>query len=176
MRALLYLTFLLIEVKSFYVSYFAYGSNMNQDLLERRTLSPKGSLKPERSILKDYQLVFNTGLGQLGMAASVEPCRGECTHGLTYKLNIPEFNFLLASEGFPVGYKIESVRVGLYDGGVISDALTLRSGKGLLSGKPSERYIKLLQKGAKDNGLDMEYQRFLGGIEPIGNSLSRMRK
>lgn len=175
MRVLLYLV-LLVESRSFYVSYFAYGSNMNQDLLERRTFSGTGSLKPERSILKDYKLVFNTGLGQFGMAASVEPCRGECTHGLTYKLNLPQFNFLLASEGFPVGYKIEPVRVGLYDGGGIVDAVTLRSGRGMISGKPSERYIKLLQEGAKDNGLDTEYQRFLGSIEPTGSTLSRMRK
>ena len=176
MRLLLFFTFLLAEVKSFYVSYFAFGSNMNQDLLERRTFSKEGSLKPERTILKDYQLVFNTGLGQLGMAASVEPCRGEFTHGLTYKLSLPQFNFLLASEGFPVGYKIEPVRVKLYDGGGVIEALTLRSGRGLISGKPSERYIKLLQKGAKDNGLDIEYQRFLDGVEPTGSTLSKMRK
>ena len=175
MRVLLYLTFV-VEISSFYVSYFAFGSNMNQDLLEKRTFSTAGSLKPERSILKDYKLVFNTGLGQMGMAASVEPCRGECTHGLTYKLNLPQFNFLLASEGFPIGYKIESVRVRLYDGGGMTDALTLRSGNGLISGKPSERYIKLLQKGAKDNDLDMEYQRFLADVEPTGSTLSRMRK
>ena len=141
-----------------------------------RTFSAAGSLQPERSILKDYKLVFNTGLGQLGMAASVEPCRGESTHGLTYKLNLPQFNFLLASEGFPVGYKIEPVRVRLYDGGGMTDALTLRSGRGLISGKPSERYIKLLQKGAKDNDLDMEYQRLLADVEPTGSTLSRMRK
>ena len=55
MRVLLYLTFV-VEISSFYVSYFAFGSNMNQDLLEKRTFSTAGSLKPERSILKDYKL------------------------------------------------------------------------------------------------------------------------
>ena len=163
-------------VNSFYVHYFAYGSNMNPDFLERRTLTSKGSLKFERTILRDYQLVFNTGVDSFGMAASVEPKKGGSTHGLTYKLNLSQFNLLLASEGFPVGYKIESVRVKPYSGEGRIDALTLRSGNGLVSGKPSERYLKLLQEGARIQNLDASYQLYLGEIQPLDSYLSRLRK
>jgi hypothetical protein len=160
---------------AFYVHYFAFGSNMNPDLLERRTFSTPGSLTFQRVILDDYQLVFNTGLDTFGMAASVEPNRSSITHGLLYKLSLPQFNFLLASEGWPVGYQIESVKVRPYSGEKSISASTLRSGRGLISGKPSERYIKLLQKGAKENNLDEQYQSYLQNIEPISSAISRLR-
>lgn len=174
--SLLLLTVSACVVNSFYVHYFAYGSNMNPDFLEKRTLSSKSSLTFERTVLRDYQLVFNIGVDSFGMAASVEPKKGGNTHGLTYKLSLPQFNLLLASEGFPVGYKIEPVKVKPYSGEGSIDALTLRSGNGLDSGKPSERYLKLLQKGAKDQDLDASYQQYLSEIQPMNSYLSRLRK
>lgn len=167
MRVVILLAFLFGETCSFSVDYFAFGSNMNPELLERRTLSTPGTLKFERSVLQDYKLVFNTGSKSLGMAASVEPCRGDCVHGLTYRLNLVQFNFLLISEGFPVGYKLEKVAVLPYDGRLIANVLTLRSGRGLISGKPSDRYLKLLQKGAADHNLDPDYQLFLRNLKSI---------
>ena len=166
---------LMSHVSCFYVNYFAFGANMNPDLLEKRTFSAEGSLTYERAVLHDYKLTFNTGMSAVGMAASVEPMKGSSTHGLCYKLNLPQFNFLLVSEGFPIGYKVESVNIRPYDGGRSIDALTLRSGNGLISGKPSERYINLLRKGAKESRLDEKYQVYLNGVEPTRSLSSRIR-
>ena len=163
------------EINSFYVHYFAFGANMNPDLLEKRTFSKAGSLTFERAVLADYKLVFNTGLRAVGMAASVEPSKGFSTHGLCYKLNINQFNVLLASEGFPIGYKVESVNVKPYGREGRIAALTLRSGNGLKSDKPSERYIKLLQGGARENGLNDAYLTYLEGIVPTTSIISRIR-
>lgn len=164
-----------VQVGCFYVDYFAFGANMNPNLLEKRTFSAEGSLKYERAILYDYKLVFNTGLSAIGMAASVEPSKGSSTHGLCYKLNLPQFNFLLASEGFPLGYKVESVIIKPYGGTKSIDALTLRSGNGLISGKPSERYINLLRRGADESQLDEAYRLYLNEIEPTRSITSRIR-
>ena len=163
------------EVNSFYVHYFAFGANMNPDLLEKRTFSKTGSLTFERAVLQDYQLVFNTGLKAIGMAASAEPNKGSNLHGLCYKLNLNQFTALLASEGFPVGYKVESVNVRPYGGAGRIAALTLRSGNGLISEKPSERYVKLLQNGARENNLDPAYLTYLDSIVPTTSFISRMR-
>lgn len=172
------LGFLLNISNSFYISYFAYGSNLNPDLLERRTLSTEGSLTSsyQRVILADYQLVFNTGIDGLGMAASVEPYENSSTHGLLYKLSILQFSLLLASEGYPIGYKIEEIMVKPYNKGRNISATTLRSGNGIMSRQPSERYIKLLQKGAKEANLEQEYQTYLRSIQPLNSFISRIRR
>ena len=161
------LALLLGETFSFSVDYFAFGSNMNPALLERRTMSTPGSLKFDRAVLRDYKLVFNTGSKSFGMAASVEPSKGDSVHGLSYRINLVQLNLLLISEGYPVGYKLETVTVLPYNGRPTSNVLTLRSGRGLLSGKPSDRYLKLLQNGAADHDLNADYQQFLRSIESI---------
>jgi hypothetical protein len=154
---------LISEVSCFYhVHYFAFGSNLNPDVLERRTLSTIGSLTYQRVVLDNYQLVFNHGSAARGSYASVEPKFGSTTHGLLYKLNLVQFAALRASEA---GYDIENVSVQPYQGGKRISAATLRSsGKNLISGKPSDRYIKLLQKGAREQSLSEEYQNYLMSV------------
>lgn len=173
--AIIITSILASHVSCFYVNYFAFGANMNPELLEKRTFSAYGSLKYERAVLHNYKLTFNTGISAIGMAASVEPEKGSNTHGLCYKLNLPQFNFLLVSEGFPIGYRVESVTIKPYGGGRSIDALTLRSGNGLISGKPSERYINLLRKGAEESRLDEGYQLYLNGVEATKSFSSRIR-
>jgi hypothetical protein len=114
--------------------------------------------------LDNYQLVFNQGLAARGLYASVEPKFGSTTHGLLYKLNFVQFAALRATEA---GYDVENVTVQPYQGGKRISAKTLRSsGKGFISGKPSDRYIKLLQKGAREQNLGEEYQKYLMSLVP----------
>jgi hypothetical protein len=160
----LFTLLLISEVSCFYVRYFAFGSNLNPDVLERRTLSSIGSLTYQRVVLDNYQLVFNQGSAARGLSASVEPKFGSTTHGLLYKLNLIQFAALRATEK---GYDIENVLVQPYEGGKRISAATLRSsGKNLISGKPSDRYIKLLQKGAREQSLSEEYQNYLMSVLP----------
>jgi hypothetical protein len=152
------------QVNCFYVQYFAFGSNLNPDVLERRTLTSIGSLTYQRVVLDNYQLVFNHGSAAIGCSASVEPKFGSTTHGLLYKLNLLQFAALRATER---GYDIEHVLVQPYEGGKRIRAATLRSSRNrLVSGRPSDRYIKLLQKGAREQSLTEEYQSFLMSVLP----------
>lgn len=75
-----------------YINYFAYGSNLNRELLQQRTtpstiLIPGNSVgnsygnspvipKPVRVFLPNYSLKFNVGFQNGPCAASVEPCYG----------------------------------------------------------------------------------------------------
>ena len=110
------------------ITYFAYGSNMNSDVLERR-VGAKSSIPQQRCILRDWGLVFNVPQKAPGPAfASVEkiPLSGildnskigldnqsipPFVEGCIYDLTLPQFMLLLASEGIGVAYKLQRVRV-----------------------------------------------------------------
>ena len=124
----------LLNVTALSFSYFAYGSNLNKDILEKRTLSPPSSLPPPRpAILKDYILAIN-----LGTAASVEKCAGGECEGLVYELPPRAFALLCASEGVPAAYKLEVVDVTDWEGKEVK-AFAFVSGRGLVRGKTTKR-------------------------------------
>ena len=176
---------------SLYVNYFAYGSNLNPDVLSKRTLSRTRSFTPVRCILKDYKLVFNIGISSSSYA-SVEPLEGYEVHGLLYTLTFAQFGLLRATEP---GYKQQLIEVWPYssvdednkyvDRNAVlhsnSDsnnymgrkrirgtlpALTLCSGNGVNDrGRPSPRYSRLIIRGAKEQKLHQSYCDYLKNIE-----------
>ena len=132
--ATLLLLLLLTDTSALSFSYFAYGSNLNKDILEKRTLSPPTSLPPPRPAkLKDYVLAIN-----LGTAASVEKCAGGECEGLVYELPPRAFALLCASEGVPAAYKLEVVDTTDQDGKEVK-AFAFVSGRGLVRGKTTKR-------------------------------------
>jgi hypothetical protein len=155
------------------IQYFAYGSNLKQDILEHRT-GGCSVVPGKNAVLEHYQLVFNVP-GPLAVpikvpsAASVEPTLNQFCHGCLYELTLAQFTALLASEGYPIGYKLETVSVIPYDNDKRRKqrirAYTLRSGNGLVSGKPSLRYKNLLIDGARARGLDEQWQLWLADID-----------
>ena len=171
-KSILLLTlFPFARVSGFYVNYFAYGSNLNPSVLERRTLSSENSLlhKYDLGIVKDYALKFNIGAPIGPLVASVVPEKDSECHGIVYKLSAAQWALLLASEGYPIlpAYKIETVQVRTYKGDRILSAQTLGSTSVGVSdgGKPSKRYINLLRKGAREQNLEESWIDYLEAIE-----------
>jgi gliotoxin/aspirochlorine biosynthesis gamma-glutamylcyclotransferase len=74
------------------------------------------------------------------------------------------------------GYAVATVHLHLYDGRQLTTAKTLvakAKTAALFKGKaalPSQRYLKLLQEGAKQHGLSQEYVDFLHSLEPYSSS------
>ena len=106
------------------VAYFAYGSNMADDVMSTRCPTHRVIGVAE---LRDHQLAFRrrsirTGTG----VADVMPAPGRSVWGVLYELDDSEFPALDAKEG--AGWAYERVRVTVWPegGGEPVDALAYR--------------------------------------------------
>lgn len=166
-----------VEDREATVWVFAYGSNMNRDVLSGRRM-----IKPAESVpakLPGYRLSFN----QPGLPyrepgfATVEPAPAgheQPVHGVAHRMTNTEWNYYKESEGAAgqsdQGYGIISVQLLAYDGRVLQ-AYTLQTQPktiARLRGKdalPSKRYLNLLRKGAKEFALEQDYQDYLHGVQ-----------
>mmetsp|Transcript_55889 Transcript_55889/g.105284 ORF Transcript_55889/g.105284 Transcript_55889/m.105284 type:complete len:394 (+) Transcript_55889:73-1254(+) len=160
--------------------YFAFGSNLNADVLARRTGGRSVTkIAPQPAILRDYALVFNLGPPSGPAAASVERSAGKACHGVLYTLDLQQFLAMLASEGVPNAYSVEPVMVEPYplSGGGQSQqrtkAYTLVSGRGLVSYPPSTYYKDLLVKGAHANSLDVNWVKWLESLKVAWTPFAR---
>ena len=154
------------------VEYFAFGSNMHP-----RTMRTTRAIVPmltARGVVEKHRLAFNLkGAGPEPSFASIEPCEDDETHGVLFSLALPDFARLCASEGVPLAYALQPVRVAVYgrdldrwrrhrpiseDGYV--EALTLRTTGGPWRAarddepRPSRRYLATLRDGARICALD----------------------
>lgn len=157
------------------VQYFAYGSwatrdpnmrssrslpisnshstccrNMKSSVLQRR-VGAASPLNARPGVVRDYTLEFTLpGFGLEPAFASCAPALGEVCHGVVYTLSVPQWLRVCATEGVPAAYRIETVPVECYDGSRM-DVYTLRAVLPLpVSLPPSQRYLSLLQEGAKE--------------------------
>lgn len=167
------------------VSYFAYGSNMNSEVLEgRRGVRP---LRQEPAVCFGHRLAF-TALGLPPFEpsfASLEPSRSgeDRCHGVLYTLSTLDWLRVCASEGVPLGYGVVEVDVLPYAPHALHEplptmthgrtaALTLRyrQPQSLLLSlpqlelPPSRRYMDLLRSGAKEGGLAEPWRRKLAEL------------
>ena len=157
------------------VAYFAFGANMARSVLTgRRGVVPLDAA-PGR--VKGHTLAFNLpGIPLVEPAfASIERAEpdAEC-HGVLYTLTPEDWLKVCATEGvfspFGMGgYRVVSLPVALYDERTVP-AFTLQAGgarvPSAMSLPPSERYLNLLKEGARENGLSLEWQRYLARIKP----------
>jgi len=116
--------------------------------------------------LEDHRLCFSlpVGPGERGVA-NIEPAAGSHVCGVLYLLTAAEFDRLDRTEGVPGGvYQRIAVEV-VADGGERLSAFTYRSSFRGDGRKPSARYMGLLLDGAREQGLPIEYVRFLESFE-----------
>jgi len=145
---------------------FAYGSNMNANVLtKRRKINPLESLP---GVLHGWKLSFEyqgipfiePSWAVVHPGASTDNC-----HGVLHKMIKEDFIKLLKSEGGG-GYDIEGyipveVYVNTYDGRSIR-AYTLSSRGRLLRGRyPSKRYLQLCHAGASHHKVSQEWLDYL---------------
>jgi hypothetical protein len=163
---------LLELVQGFYCYYWAYGSNMIPSYLKQRTLLDENVVLEEQpAVLEGYKLHFVIGPPSGPCAAVVRPAEDSCeVHGILFKLPLARWPSLLASEGVPLGYSVKELPVKTYGpGSRVVLARTLvdspLSAKRIKEGLPSERYLNLLKKGVREQGIAQIYQEELNRIE-----------
>ena len=163
-------------------NYFAFGSNMaSSTMINLRNIHP---IAATAAILKDHRLAFNVpGTPFIEPSwASVEEETGSTVHGVLYKLTENDFAKVCQSEGVPFAYRLHRCNVIPYIGNG-QDAGSQTSSKGietvsaftLIAGRkqwrqskdtpPSQAYLNVLKRGAKEFLLDESYVKYLESIE-----------
>jgi len=171
--------------------YFAYGSNMHPKILGgRRKVHPTQS-KP--GYIPDQYLNFDTlGLPYVEPSfASIgkqplHPSQPE-VHGVAHQITLADYEQIRRTEGGGghdnIGYDSVEVTVNCYDGQELS-AFTLvqcpsprRIHHGVFY--PSKRYMKLIEEGSVEFGLEGKYQEWLKTLpryEPSPTLVHKMGK
>ncbi|WIA28381.1 hypothetical protein OEZ86_010927 [Tetradesmus obliquus] len=178
------------------VYYFAFGSNMNPSVLTgRRMVQPRQSWPccvPSHRLSFGVQ---GLPYSEPGFATIVEVPQQEqqqqqwqrqqlspqqqqqqqqqpCVHGVIHRITRREWAYVKATEGVGskrIGYQVIPVDCHLYDGTVVQ-ALTLQAAAASLHMErrvlPSQRYLNLLQEGARHHQLDTGYQQWLATLQP----------
>lgn len=162
-------------------NYFAYGSNMClETMTSLRNISP---IAWTPAVLPGYCLTFDIpGIPLVEPSwASVEEnsLEGSSVHGVLYQLTGNDFASVCRTEGVPLGYNLRRCRVFPYiecNGAKRSvagikpvNSLTLCTSPHLRSRpsvNPSQSYLNVLIRGAKEAGLEESYVRMLKEIRP----------
>lgn len=145
--------------------YFAYGSNMDIDLLRKRidnnNIVPEGYAK-----LENHRLIFPRGVG------SVVPDDNLDVYGCLYLLTKEEIKKLDVIEGYREdreksknSYNREWIDVITQNGKKISAEIYIQTKNTDINSKPSKNYKQTLVKGASDCFLPDFYRKELESIE-----------
>ena len=134
--------------------YFGYGSNMSREFLEKvRGVFPSTSIIGS---LKDYQLLMNLkGPNFIEPSfANISFKKGEKVEGMLHKISDTELNQIIASEG--PEYRVVEVSIVTKARSVVAKTLMWPTNE-TEELPTSRRYLELLLKAAKKNGLSQEY-------------------
>jgi len=155
------------------INYFAYGSNMDKDDLDK-WCKDKGlpeikfpSISPAK--LKDYKLSFNyfsTTRG--GGAANIMESKDDCVYGLLIELTGKDLETIRKKEGYPYYYDEICIDVEKFDKTVARNVKTYKVVKvEETSGHqpPTRYYIELIIKNAKKYNFPKEYIKFLESVK-----------
>jgi len=168
------------------VCYFAYGSNLDESVLKKRTKTSDSEIIPSiPATLDGYRLAFNSPKLRMGpaFASVMKSTEKSRVHGSVYEINLNQYAWLLLTEGVPLTYKIHPVELDPYSN--YSDSALVKS-NGIRRGNifkisaftllgtsdgpdrsPSKRYMGIIKKGARKHGLDENYLSYLEGIDTI---------
>ncbi|XP_051819383.1 gamma-glutamylcyclotransferase [Antechinus flavipes] len=146
--------------------YFAYGSNLLKERLQLQNPSAEFYCV---ALLQDFKLDFGNFQGKTstswhGGIATIFQSPGDEVWGVVWKLHVKNKSSLDEQEGVANGTYIPiQVKVSTQEGKV----LTCRSYQmnDYISAPPSPQYKKVICKGAKQNGLPVDYQKKLEEIE-----------
>jgi hypothetical protein len=146
--------------------YFSYGSNMNQDNMDRFCDSkqrPRIDLRlrnPRNGILPGYKLDFNYRSRLMGGGAgNLTPSAGDYVEGVVYEMEADDMITLDMKEGLPSAYKRIMVPINLYDGTQLQGVVAYLACDDRIVPfcPPTEQYKQDLIEGAKANGLTTEW-------------------
>ena len=130
------------------VWYFAYGANLNKELMRKRVGEWKDC---KRGVLEGYRLSFGvfSKSWRGGVANIVEESNSK-VYGAVYLLDEEQLKVLDRYEGVPNIYLRRKVIVKTDDGEV--EAVTYVAANPRQFVKPSAEYLAMMQKGLKQHG------------------------
>ena len=144
------------------MKYFAYGSNMSWQ--ELRSWCPSAEFVTVAR-LPDHRLDFTRySQRRRGGVADVVPSNGDEVWGVVYDIPSDELPALDRKEGVPNAYQRQDVSV-IVQAGERAKALTYTVVQKVPTERPSQAYVDLILKGARERGLPAEYVRKLEQIE-----------
>lgn len=144
--------------------YFAFGSNLN---LERLRVNCCSAELVSTAKLVDYALVFldyGNRSWWRGATASIQKHVGEVTWGAVWRISNEHRPYLHEQER---GYEKVEVEV-VSDSGKKLKCVTYVVTVDLPRGSPSPYYLGVIQNGAEELGLPLEYRRHLQQIQHNG--------
>jgi cation transport regulator ChaC len=142
--------------------YLSYGSNMNQDNMNRfcdsinRRHIDLDSRNPRRGSLEGYKLDFNYYSSNMGGGAgNLTLASGETVKGVVYDMTEDDFITLDKKEGLPTEYRRIEVPITLENGTVLEGVITYIAcdDRTVSFSPPTKEYKKDLIDGARANGL-----------------------
>ncbi|XES77273.1 MAG: gamma-glutamylcyclotransferase family protein [Candidatus Bathyarchaeia archaeon] len=144
------------------VSYFAYGSNLNQEDLDKwckkrnRPLIDLKLKSPRPCVLRDYTLDFNYySRSRGGGAANIEPSQGEYVEGVLFEMTKADMQTIDIKEGAPNSYRKIPVSVILKDNEKVDGVATYTVCDKCKTHftAPTDEYLKIMLDGARAFGL-----------------------
>ncbi len=145
------------------MKYFAYGSNMNQEQMNERC--PESRLIG-KAVLKDYKIAFTifSPKRQCG-CADVIPSKGSEVWGIMYEVTNNDLKNLDMAENHPDKYRRTTLFVFDDDNKKYSVEIYVVANKESDFIKPSDHYIGLMKKAAKNFSFPDKYRLELERFE-----------
>ena len=155
------------------VRYFAYGSNMDKDDLDkwcdRKSLNRITFLSVKPAKLKDHKLSFNYfSKDRKAGAANIMASDGDYVYGLLMDIADADLKTLHRKEGHPHSYEQIPIEVETFDGAMVRNVKTYKAIKEreLSSHQPPTReYLDLIIKIADKYNFPRSYVDFLKSVE-----------
>ena len=145
------------------VWYFAYGSNMNEQLFRNRRHMVWQQMRIGR--LDGYRIAFTVAGGRRPGAsapANILEAPGESVYGVLYLLPLRKFARLDNSEGEQYRYLWAQVEDSQ---GHRVAAVTYQVAHEAAQGRPSRSYLNLISEAARQRGLPEDYIARLEQVE-----------
>jgi gamma-glutamylcyclotransferase len=150
------------------IAYFAFGSNMLLERLEKRVPSARvlGT-----ATLGGYALRFNKlskdGSGKANIVPSADP--RAVVHGVLYHLDDDERPGLDKAEGLGNGYQVRDLRVRRDGAEAEEEVFAYVAAPGAIRDdlRPFQWYKNMVIEGATQNGLPDSYVRQLEAVEAV---------
>jgi hypothetical protein len=155
------------------INYFAYGSNMDKEDLDKwyknRGLPEVKFLSISPAKLNGYKLSFNYFSNTRGGgAANIMKSKKDCVYGLLTEIRERDLEIIRDKEGCPDFYDEICVDVEKFDGTMVRDVKTYKVVK--VKEKPSHQppiryYMGLIIKNAKKYDFPIGYVKFLESVK-----------
>ncbi|MBQ8303311.1 MAG: gamma-glutamylcyclotransferase [Clostridia bacterium] len=130
--------------------YVAYGSNINRSQMAYRC---PGASYYATGVIKDYELQFKGYPNN--SHATIEKVCGASVPVVVWNITETDEKYLDIYEGYPTYYQKEMVSVTLDDGSVV-EAMVYVMDKSQSFGMPDKIYLRTIDQGYKDFGLDLD--------------------